>query len=289
MCFMHCAVTSKPGPCTRSRRRTPPPEELAAPCQALSRVQAHCVIQAHSWRQGALAARVLWAGATHGRAARCSTSTATRGGSWTPRAARAARSRSACCSRCSGSPPCAASSRRASPAARPHLLQHLLVCPCACRALSAAAGRPTGRRAHHRARSTWCPAQPCRGCLSHCFLHVEESWSEVTCTRRAARGARWRDAGLRNDAGEAALAMRQRWRLADIRAEEVAFVLLSSYLNHLDAQASLRGFVWRLNHRVLAPGRACLAWAPAGSCSRGQRLHRSSSTWGTWLGPSTRA
>ena len=37
--------------------------------------------------------------------------------------------------------------------------------------------------------------------------------------------------------------MRQRWRLADIRVEEVAFVLLSSYLNQLDAQASLRDFV----------------------------------------------
>ena len=44
-------------------------------------------------------------------------------------------------------------------------------------------------------------------------------------------------AGLRNDASEAALAMRQRWRLAEVRAEEVAFVLLSAYLNQLDAQA----------------------------------------------------
>ncbi len=44
-------------------------------------------------------------------------------------------------------------------------------------------------------------------------------------------------AGLRNDASEAALAMRQRWRLAEIRAEEVAFVLLSSFLNQLAEQA----------------------------------------------------
>jgi hypothetical protein len=31
--------------------------------------------------------------------------------------------------------------------------------------------------------------------------------------------------------------MRQRWRLTEIRAEEVAFVLLSSFLNRLAEQA----------------------------------------------------
>ena len=41
-------------------------------------------------------------------------------------------------------------------------------------------------------------------------------------------------AGLRNDAPDAAMAMRQRWRLAEIRAEDYAFVLFSSFLNQLE-------------------------------------------------------
>ena len=36
--------------------------------------------------------------------------------------------------------------------------------------------------------------------------------------------------GLRNDAPDTAPAMRQRWRLAELRAEEYAFVLLSRLL-----------------------------------------------------------
>ena len=71
--------------------------------------------------------------------------------------------------------------------------------------------------------------------------------------------------------------MRQRWRLADIRAEEVAFVLLSSYLNHLDAQASLRNFFRVLRDTLQGTGAAgaCLAWASAGSCSRSEHLRSS--------------
>ena len=44
----------------------------------------------------------------------------------------------------------------------------------------------------------------------------------------------WRSAGLRNDAPDASMAMRQRWRLAEIRAEDYAFVLFSSFLNQLN-------------------------------------------------------
>jgi hypothetical protein len=42
--------------------------------------------------------------------------------------------------------------------------------------------------------------------------------------------------GPRNDAPDAALAMRQRWRLAELRAEEYAFVLLSQFTNAIEAQ-----------------------------------------------------
>jgi phosphoglucan, water dikinase len=41
--------------------------------------------------------------------------------------------------------------------------------------------------------------------------------------------------GLRNDAADDALAMRQRWRLAELRCEDFAFVLTSRFLNLLDA------------------------------------------------------
>jgi len=42
--------------------------------------------------------------------------------------------------------------------------------------------------------------------------------------------------GLRNDAPESSLAMRQRWRLAEGRSEDYAFVLLSQLTNMLEAQ-----------------------------------------------------
>ncbi|KAL4513385.1 hypothetical protein Ndes2437B_g00596 [Nannochloris sp. 'desiccata'] len=40
--------------------------------------------------------------------------------------------------------------------------------------------------------------------------------------------------GLRNDAPDRALSMRQKWRLAEIRAEDYAFVLLSRFINNLE-------------------------------------------------------
>ena len=45
-------------------------------------------------------------------------------------------------------------------------------------------------------------------------------------------------AGLRNDASDDSLAMRQRWRLAEIRCEDYGFVLFSRFLNLLDARVS---------------------------------------------------
>lgn len=51
--------------------------------------------------------------------------------------------------------------------------------------------------------------------------------------------ARLLAAGLRNDAPDNSISMRQRWRLSEIRAEEVAFVLLSRFLNVLEAQVSV--------------------------------------------------
>lgn len=42
--------------------------------------------------------------------------------------------------------------------------------------------------------------------------------------------------GLRNDAPDAALAMRQRWRLAEVKCEDYAFVLLSRGINKLEEE-----------------------------------------------------
>lgn len=42
--------------------------------------------------------------------------------------------------------------------------------------------------------------------------------------------------GLRNDAPDAALAMRQRWRLAEVKCEDYAFVLLSRCINKLEEE-----------------------------------------------------
>lgn len=49
------------------------------------------------------------------------------------------------------------------------------------------------------------------------------------------------DSGVRNDVSDDSLAMRQRWRLAEIRCEDYAFVLLSRFLNLLDDR------VWMLS------------------------------------------
>lgn len=42
--------------------------------------------------------------------------------------------------------------------------------------------------------------------------------------------------GLRNDAPEKALSMRQKWRLAEIRAEDYIFVLLSRFINNIESK-----------------------------------------------------
>lgn len=46
--------------------------------------------------------------------------------------------------------------------------------------------------------------------------------------------------GLRNDAPDAALAMRQQWRLAEVRCEDYAFVLLSRLVNAVEQQVRRR-------------------------------------------------
>lgn len=84
--------------------------------------------------------------------------------------------------------------------------------------------------------------------------------------------------------------MRQRWRLADIRAEEVAFVLLSSFLNRLAEQARARARrsagrpAQRAARRALckelfrrppsAPARPVAACRPAACRSRASPLLR---------------
>uniref|UniRef100_A0A061RNS8 Phosphoglucan, water dikinase n=2 Tax=Tetraselmis sp. GSL018 TaxID=582737 RepID=A0A061RNS8_9CHLO len=75
--------------------------------------------------------------------------------------------------------------------------------------------------------------------------------------------------GLRNDASDEALAMRQAWRLCEIRAEEYAFVLLSYMENHLTASGG---------HEELAGSRD-RSWAlPIGATVLGLR-HLGLSGW----------
>ena len=52
--------------------------------------------------------------------------------------------------------------------------------------------------------------------------------------------------GLRNDAPDKALSMRQRWRLAEIRAEDYAFVLLSRFINSVEERVSSRSSFFSL-------------------------------------------
>ncbi|KAF9610095.1 hypothetical protein IFM89_019935 [Coptis chinensis] len=47
------------------------------------------------------------------------------------------------------------------------------------------------------------------------------------------------ESGLRNDAPDAAIAMRQKWRLCEIGLEDYSFVLLSRFLNALEAMGGL--------------------------------------------------
>lgn len=58
------------------------------------------------------------------------------------------------------------------------------------------------------------------------LLSLHQSCGSCSCTC----------SGLRNDAPDAALAMRQRWRLAEVKCEDYAFVLLSRCINKLEEE-----------------------------------------------------
>ncbi|GFR50578.1 hypothetical protein Agub_g12852 [Astrephomene gubernaculifera] len=60
-------------------------------------------------------------------------------------------------------------------------------------------------------------------------------------------------AGLRNDVTEEVLALRQRWRLADIRLEEFAFVVLSRIAGLLEEQGAASKLPRAPNHQWSAP------------------------------------
>nr|GMD65870.1 phosphoglucan, water dikinase, chloroplastic [Ipomoea batatas] len=53
------------------------------------------------------------------------------------------------------------------------------------------------------------------------------------------------ESGLRNDASDAAIAMRQKWRLSEIGLEDYAFVLLSRFINSLE---NLGGAQWLMEN-----------------------------------------
>ncbi|GJS18940.1 phosphoglucan, water dikinase, chloroplastic [Tanacetum coccineum] len=55
------------------------------------------------------------------------------------------------------------------------------------------------------------------------------------------------ESGIRNDAPDSAIAMRQKWRLAEIGLEDYAFVLMSRYLNALDAAGGAQWLAENVN------------------------------------------
>nr|XP_043610294.1 phosphoglucan, water dikinase, chloroplastic [Erigeron canadensis] len=57
------------------------------------------------------------------------------------------------------------------------------------------------------------------------------------------------ESGIRNDAPDTAIAMRQKWRLAEIGLEDYAFVLMSRYLNALDAAGGAQWLAENVNSK----------------------------------------
>lgn len=57
------------------------------------------------------------------------------------------------------------------------------------------------------------------------------------------------ESGIRNDAPDSAIAMRQKWRLAEIGLEDYAFVLMSRYLNALDAAGGAQWLAENVNSK----------------------------------------
>lgn len=61
------------------------------------------------------------------------------------------------------------------------------------------------------------------------------------------------ESGLRNDAPDAAIAMRQKWRLCEIGLEDYSFVLLSRFLNALEAMGGSSWLVQNINSKNVVP------------------------------------
>lgn len=109
--------------------------------------------------------------------------------------------------------------------------------------------------------ATHCAALPPRLSSASLGLTVRASAAALVTPATTPRS------GLRNDAPDAALAMRQQWRLAEVRCEDYAFVLLSRLVNAIEQQ--VRG--WLLC--VCACGYAALASASASAwhtCLKGR-------------------
>ncbi|GAB2221724.1 hypothetical protein Droror1_Dr00012910 [Drosera rotundifolia] len=71
------------------------------------------------------------------------------------------------------------------------------------------------------------------GSDSKLFDHLLSALQSVNAMREVLM--KGLESGLRNDAPDAALAMRQKWRLCEIGLEDYSFVLFSRFLNSLDA------------------------------------------------------
>ncbi len=71
-------------------------------------------------------------------------------------------------------------------------------------------------------------------CIPACITPFIQVFHNVTTVR--AMLAQGLSSGLRNDAPDSALTMRQRWRLAEGKCAEYSFTLLSRFLNKLDEQ-----------------------------------------------------
>ncbi|MQL96085.1 hypothetical protein Taro_028755 [Colocasia esculenta] len=59
--------------------------------------------------------------------------------------------------------------------------------------------------------------------------------------------------GLRNDAPDAAIAMRQKWRLCEIGLEDYSFVLLSRFLNELESMGGSPWLAQKIDSKNIEP------------------------------------
>lgn len=98
-------------------------------------------------------------------------------------------------------------------------------------------------------------------------MSMRSNYTSGSARWRVKEAVRHGSAGLRNDASDDSLAMRQRWRLAEIRCEDYGFVLFSRFLNLLDARVRPPVHSAPLEGKIITAHLAShLAWRHFNSC-----------------------